>query len=161
ARWLPRFGWLALLASACIEIPPPPSTGQHSVRITRYDPAATPTLVAWDVSPPLRDIRPLPASGRFERERERHPPILQLATPSFVDPAAQPASGPEPIAARVATSDGIGRGFPGRAGPFNEIAAPPDTNGDVGLNHYVQTVNISFAVFSKTGTPVYGPASIK
>jgi len=33
---------------------------------------------------------------------------------------------------------------------------PPDTNGDVGPNHYVQTVNIGFRVFNKSGTPV-GP----
>jgi len=29
---------------------------------------------------------------------------------------------------------------------------PPDTNGDVGPNHYVQTVNSAFAIYSKTGT---------
>ena len=34
---------------------------------------------------------------------------------------------------------------------------PPDTNGDVGLHHYVQIVNASFAVYSKTGALLYGP----
>ncbi len=29
---------------------------------------------------------------------------------------------------------------------------PPDTNGDVGPNHYVQAVNNAYAVYSKTGT---------
>jgi hypothetical protein len=29
---------------------------------------------------------------------------------------------------------------------------PPDTNGDVGPNHYIQTVNSAFAIYSKTGT---------
>ena len=29
---------------------------------------------------------------------------------------------------------------------------PPDTNGDVGPNHYVQSVNTAFAVYDKTGT---------
>ena len=29
---------------------------------------------------------------------------------------------------------------------------PPDTNGDVGPNHYVQWVNLSFAIYSKSGT---------
>jgi hypothetical protein len=28
---------------------------------------------------------------------------------------------------------------------------PPDTNGDVGPNHYIQTVNSAFAIYSKTG----------
>src|SRR2546430_13474664 len=31
-------------------------------------------------------------------------------------------------------------------------SAPPDTNGDVGPNHYVQTVNTDFAIFNKSGT---------
>ena len=31
---------------------------------------------------------------------------------------------------------------------------PPDTNGDVGPNHYVQTVNSGFRVFDKSGTPL-------
>ncbi|HEX8115899.1 MAG TPA: carboxypeptidase-like regulatory domain-containing protein, partial [Pyrinomonadaceae bacterium] len=34
---------------------------------------------------------------------------------------------------------------------------PPDTNGDVGPNHYVQTVNTLVRIFQKTGTPVGNP----
>ncbi|MEO5951091.1 MAG: hypothetical protein ABIQ44_01365, partial [Chloroflexia bacterium] len=37
---------------------------------------------------------------------------------------------------------------------------PPDTNGDVGRNQYVQTVNSTFQVFSKAGASLYGPANI-
>src|SRR4029079_16900972 len=29
---------------------------------------------------------------------------------------------------------------------------PPDTNGDVGLNHYILAVNSAFAIYGKTGT---------
>ena len=36
-------------------------------------------------------------------------------------------------------------------------ALPPDVNGDVGPNHYVQWINLSFAVFNKTGGIVAGP----
>jgi len=36
---------------------------------------------------------------------------------------------------------------------------PPDTNGDVGPNHYMQWVNLTFAIYSKTGTLLYGPAA--
>jgi hypothetical protein len=39
---------------------------------------------------------------------------------------------------------------------------PPDTEGDVGLNYYVQWTNVMFAVYSKTdptGTPVFGPVA--
>lgn len=34
---------------------------------------------------------------------------------------------------------------------------PPDTEGAVGPNHYVQVVNVSFAVFNKSGTLLAGP----
>src|SRR5262249_47042536 len=44
-------------------------------------------------------------------------------------------------------------GIPENAG------APPDTNGRVGKNHYIQWVNIRFAIYSKTGTLLYGPAA--
>jgi hypothetical protein len=34
---------------------------------------------------------------------------------------------------------------------------PPDSNGDVGPQHYVQWVNLSLAVFDKAGNLLYGP----
>jgi hypothetical protein len=37
---------------------------------------------------------------------------------------------------------------------------PPDPVGDVGPNHYVEMVNLTFAVYSKTGTRLLGPASL-
>ncbi|MDQ6694114.1 MAG: S-layer homology domain-containing protein [Chloroflexota bacterium] len=37
---------------------------------------------------------------------------------------------------------------------------PPDTNGEVGPNHYVQMVNSAVAVYSKSGTLLAGPVNI-
>ncbi len=34
---------------------------------------------------------------------------------------------------------------------------PPDTQGDVGPNHYIQMVNLSFQIWDKDGISVYGP----
>jgi hypothetical protein len=36
---------------------------------------------------------------------------------------------------------------------------PPDTNGDVGPNHFVQWVNSHFQIFNKSGASLYGPAA--
>ena len=36
----------------------------------------------------------------------------------------------------------------------------PDTNGDVGPNHYVQSVNESFRVFDKNGNPLTDPITL-
>jgi len=38
---------------------------------------------------------------------------------------------------------------------------PADPNGDVGLDHYIQTVNSSFAVWDKSGNIMYGPVDNK
>ena len=37
---------------------------------------------------------------------------------------------------------------------------PPDPDGDVGPNHYVEMVNLTFAVYSKTGTRLLGPVDL-
>ncbi|HET7088802.1 MAG TPA: PKD domain-containing protein [Anaerolineae bacterium] len=34
---------------------------------------------------------------------------------------------------------------------------PPDTVGDIGPNHYVQMVNLSFAIWDRNGNKLYGP----
>ncbi len=36
---------------------------------------------------------------------------------------------------------------------------PPDTQGDVGPDHYVQMVNLSFQIWNKSGKSLYGPAN--
>jgi len=41
--------------------------------------------------------------------------------------------------------------------PFGFTVAPPDTNGDVGPNHYVQTTNLLFRVFNKAGGALTAP----
>jgi len=40
-----------------------------------------------------------------------------------------------------------------------DVAGPPDTNGDVGPNHYVQAVNQAFKVFDKNGNTLRGPTT--
>jgi len=37
---------------------------------------------------------------------------------------------------------------------------PPDTQGDVGPNNYVQVVNLGFQIWNKSGTSLYGPADL-
>ncbi|MEI6901073.1 MAG: hypothetical protein WCL00_14450, partial [Bacteroidota bacterium] len=39
----------------------------------------------------------------------------------------------------------------------NNGVCPPDPCGDVGPNHYVQVVNLQYAIYSKTGTKLVGP----
>ncbi|MFN2166535.1 MAG: carboxypeptidase regulatory-like domain-containing protein, partial [Anaerolineae bacterium] len=44
--------------------------------------------------------------------------------------------------------------FAGMQFSANGAGWPPDTNGDVGPNHYIQTVNTSVGIYDKTGTPL-------
>jgi hypothetical protein len=93
---------------------------------------------------PRTKPNPKPILPEFEVEAEE----LRKMIP-FEDAAAQPAaSGAAPgpnMPAPIQNFDGLN---------FNDWGAgfPPDTNGDVGPNHYVQTVNTSVGIYSKTGT---------
>ena len=49
--------------------------------------------------------------------------------------------------------------FEGGAAAQFCACAPPDTDGDVGPNHYVEAINSAFAVYSKTGTLLAGPVT--
>ncbi len=41
--------------------------------------------------------------------------------------------------------------------PDTRQVAPPDTDGDVGIDNYVQIVNLSFQIWDKHGNSLYGP----
>ncbi len=57
------------------------------------------------------------------------------------------------------------RGLVASRGPIKSIPGignvngvyPPDTDGAVGPNHYFQMINLSFAIWDKEGTKLYGP----
>jgi hypothetical protein len=112
-----------------------------------------------DTSLPLRDLAqtPPPPGGTAVRPLRRptrsRPHLSQShahagATPSLSTNAAVP--GPS------VNFDGVGNGVRG----FKVTGAPPDPNGAVGPNHYVQLVNTDLEVFAKDGTSLLGPAAI-
>ena len=129
----------------------PPSVGQRP-------PLDKPTKtvvesVKNDVSRPLRTLVPVAPKARREAPENRQIPRLGPLAPATQtpDPVVQ-ASAPT-TAMPSATS------FAGLANSDNSLdVIPPDTNGDVGPSQYVEFVNLAFAVYSKTGTRLYGPA---
>src|SRR5437763_3217409 len=109
-----------------------------------------------DESAPLRLMPVAPrAAGFIEHEVKRIP--RNFNTAKAPDPALQSAAPALLVPTTSTNFDGVGQGFSGPAGTFTVNSAPPDTNGDVGPNHYVQIVNESFAIFNKSGTAIYGP----
>jgi hypothetical protein len=112
------------------------------------------------VSPPLAQMTPAPpppADQKKEKEPKKGMPVPgQSAVP---DPVVQRTPGldaPPPVGVGF---EGIGQGFSGPNGSFLVSSAPPDPNAAVGPNHIVEIVNQSFAVFNKSGTPIYGPVA--
>ncbi len=84
--------------------------------------------------PDLNELRPLPNRGVGKKNPQE----------KFIDPLLLEAPSPAlaSIAAPLQSFDGVSN--------VNGVL-PPDTNGDVGPNHYVQWVNLSFAIYSKSG----------
>jgi hypothetical protein len=83
------------------------------------------------------------------------PESFNFGTAVLFDPVRQ-LTGARSMPAPLLSFDGIGPGI-----GFSSNASPPDANGDVGPNHYVQTTNFTFAVFSKAGAVLYGPAATR
>src|SRR4051795_9365479 len=111
-----------------------------------------------DVSPPLRDIAPAPISGKLKKDKEpKHGP--PAPEPGGPDPVVQSSAGVAAAPTLGVGVEGLGQGFSGPSGTFTVDSAPPDPNGAVGPNHFVEVVNESLAVFNKSGTPVYGPVA--
>ena len=49
--------------------------------------------------------------------------------------------------------------FEGESAAEACACAPPDTDGDVGPNHYVEAVNVAFKIFDKNGNTLAGPTT--
>jgi hypothetical protein len=123
--------------------------------------------VHHDVSPPLSSIagHPSPATAPHQADAPGRMPALKNGPHNnLVAPVQHAVS----VAAPSPSNNfaGVGNGFSGPNGTFTVSAAPPDTNGNVGPQDYVQTVNTDFAVFNKDatrgaiGSVRYGPVQI-
>ncbi|HEY4666927.1 MAG TPA: hypothetical protein VIH26_06450, partial [Anaerolineales bacterium] len=108
--------------------------------------------IEYRSSRPLRELPPiLPRAGElFELPRKMLPNREGSSGPSGLDPLLQPQGDFLAMPAADQNFEGINN--------VNGVL-PPDTNGDVGPNHYVQIVNLSFAIWDKSGNLLYGPAN--
>jgi hypothetical protein len=112
-----------------------------------------------DVSPALKDI-PLPpekpaVSVRPMGEPDEMEKLGTIGTrPQIEDPVLQRDFGRLSNQALAPTPVADFDGLTNLDGVY-----PPDPNGDVGPNHYVQMVNLHFQIFDKNGVSLYGPAA--
>jgi len=104
--------------------------------------------VAFGISAPLRDLAKLPPPPQWG---------LHLANPvhrvpkrpagKAVDPVEQSAPGAPSNFSLGVNVVGVGNGFPG----YSVDVAPPDTQMAAGDTQLIQWVNLSYAVFDKSG----------
>ena len=115
--------------------------------------------IYFDKSQALRDIPPIPPEtvdrswkdGVVKNKMGFHDEFKKDALWSGSDPVLQdyiPADRSNPI---------IGENYDGISNLSG--VAPPDTDGDVGPNHYFQMINLSFAIWDKNSNLLYGPAA--
>ena len=108
-------------------------------------------VVKFDISPPLRSMKPLPWNECTLRENEEQGPILAAPLgPVVPDTAVQRVLGKIGIPAPIISFDGNSN----LCG-----CSPPDPNGAVGPNHVVTMANLHFQIFNKSGTSLFGPAA--
>src|SRR5215472_1994295 len=109
-------------------------------------------VVKFDISPPLRDMKPLPATGGCTLRENEDRDILAHMAP--LGPVV-----PDPVVQRVLGKIGIPGPIVSFDGPSETCGcSPPDPNGAVGPNHVVVMSNLSFQIYDRTGTSLFGPA---
>src|SRR5215469_1656575 len=113
------------------------------------------TAVRHDTSPPLRGVKP---SKKLKTHKMKALPLR--SPPRVIKPNVTPRTADVQRSAAVTTNDvpSFGQNFEG-VGNLNGVF-PPDTNMAVGPNDVVQTVNFSFAVYSKQGSTLLGPETL-
>ncbi len=114
------------------------------------------------ISQPLRDLPALtPDEMKALKEkadakvlnkklRNREYPFSETALPKGPDAAWQKTMGTTgSVKAPIVN-------FDGQTSPYY----PPDCNGTAGPNHYMQTINTTYAIYSKTGALMAGPTNM-
>ena len=153
--------WFIFPAVICFAIPapvlgqlpprePPAANEQGATTASEMD-KVTPFEFPGDV----RDLPQVALTGADQRR-----PYRPLLTPPRSAKLGAPAPEPEvsAISAPLAPMPSSTQNFAGLSfadsclGGQCGAGIPPDTNGDVGLTHYIEAVNDAYAIYSKTGT---------
>src|SRR5437870_4126204 len=152
---------LAAMAMLFISVSPPASA-QSTARTRPLTPKFS-AAVAFDVSPPLRNLAlakqhaaPSKQQDEFREVRpEREPRIPSKDKRHTGDKALQSAISAPAIPSTSANFEGLSN--LDNFNIFGFRVSPPDPNGDVGPNHYVEIINLVFAVYDKSGNRLLGP----
>lgn len=114
--------------------------------------------VHFDISKELRTIPEVPYGMRERNWKNKVFPNRFDNDDELKHQA--PLNGPDPVQQSKIMYGGRNQGtiienFAGISNTYS--VAPPDTDGDVGHDHYFQMVNKGFAIWDKSGNLLYGP----
>src|SRR2546421_3125526 len=162
SRRLPLLGRGGLVAA----LRTPAGAAQAEPMVASSQPTVT-APAAFDTSKPVRELAPArraTAAQTQDDEQGDEEDALEGRLPEAVDHGFSGDGAVQSTAGRPGT-DGTRANFEGLSNADNFALLggrvnPPDPNGEVGRNHYVETVNLAFAVYSKTGTLLAGPATL-
>jgi hypothetical protein len=142
----------------------PPATAQPTARPQPLTPKFS-KAVAFDVSPALRSLPRIARPRTFapdtvlEMRPERggsEGPQAHRIKPYSADGVLQQLFSPTPtIPAPLLTFEGLSN--QDNFNVFGFRVNPPDPNGEVGRNNYVEIINLVFGVYDKAGNLLAGP----
>ena len=152
----PATAWAAPTTDRAQLSPSDTPQPQKTVAATRDQPQPLIPIVSPAVRPhdttgqaPAPTVTEAAVGESAVSEYDRLIPRKYTAAQPQADGALQTANGPTAMPGTLLNFEGV-----------NNVDGvhPPDTNGEVGKDHYVQMVNLSMAVYSKTtGSLLYGP----
>ena len=125
---------------------------------SKLKPTKIVTPAHFDVSKNLRDVEPIPPGTRSRSWKDN---TIKNKT-GFKEDFNQPAvwDGRDPVLQDLQKSSRDNATVDENFDGVNNLSgvAPPDTDGDVGPNHYFQMINLSFAIWDKNGNQLVAPA---
>lgn len=141
-----------------------PSANSTYAAPTEKGPTTVGTSARHDTSQPLArlasqrtgaSLPQLEITQCCEEEEEEQAQKLDTATGSSTATVSgtSVSAFDQPMPSVITSFDGMNRSEAGGL-------IPPDTNGAVGPNHYLQLVNIEISIYNKQGTRLLGPASL-
>ena len=155
--------FLLVLAAAALAFlaVSPPAVAQPRPRMHPLTPKFS-KAVAFDVSPALRSLRPIArpsdvSSGHDTGNptAESEGPVAHRARARGLDGALQLLYPTPTIPAPLLTFEGLSN--VDNFNIFGFRVNPPDPNGEVGPNNFVEMINLVFAVYDKAGNLLLGP----
>lgn len=110
---------------------------------------------AWEINQLNTEIIKKIVPGAGLADRDFQDPLLKKSSNPNAPESLNAPESPQAMPTPSLTFDGATSVDNRAALGFNVL--PPDTNGDVGPNHYVSSVNLVLKMFNKSGTVVAGP----